>query len=45
MFSFFKKTNKEPKNLKEVIAILKGLEDSVEKIAQEMEKAKKENEF
>ena len=45
MFSFFKKTNKEPKNLKEVIAILKGLEGSVEKIAQEMEKAKKENEF
>ncbi len=45
MLSFFKKTNKEPKSFKEVLASLKGLEVNIEKISQEIEKIKEENKF
>ncbi len=45
MFKFLKKEKKEPKNLKEVLVSLKGLEGNIEKIFQEIKKIKEENKF
>ena len=42
MFRFFKKDKKEPKNLKEVLVCLNNLEETSEKLSQELEKLKKE---
>jgi len=45
MFNFFKKTKKEPQNLKEILAQFGDLEKSFDKISQELEILKKEGEF
>jgi hypothetical protein len=45
MFNFFKKTKKEPKDLKEALSRFKGLEKNFEKLSQEMESLKKEQKF
>ena len=45
MLRFFKKTKKEPKNLKEVLDNIKDLEGDVKKLFQEIEGLKKEHEF
>jgi N-methylhydantoinase A/oxoprolinase/acetone carboxylase beta subunit len=45
MLNFFKKEKKEPKNLKEILARFKGLEENLEKISQELENLKKESQF
>ena len=41
MFKFFKKTKKEPENLKDVLERLKRLEESHENISRELEDFKK----
>ena len=45
MFNFFKKSKKEPENLKEVLAQFKDLEKSFEIISEELRALKKENKF
>jgi len=45
MFNFFKKTKKEPQNLKEVLARFKDLEKSFERISEELKNLKKEGKF
>lgn len=45
MFNFFKKTKKEPKNLKEILENFKDLEKNFEKLSEEIENLKKENKF
>jgi hypothetical protein len=45
MIDFFKQTKKEPKDLKGVLNKVKGLEENVEKILDEMKKMKKEQTF
>ncbi|MBZ9569847.1 DUF4446 family protein [Patescibacteria group bacterium] len=45
MFKFFKKTKKEPKNLKEILARFGNLEKNFEKLSEELEKLKKESKF
>ena len=45
MFNFFKKTKKEPENLKEVLDCFKGLEKNFEKVSRELESLKKEGRF
>lgn len=45
MLNFFKKTNKEPQNLKEVMNRFKGLEKNFEKLSQELDSLKKEGKF
>jgi len=45
MFNFFRKTKKEPQNLKEVLARFGDLEKSFDKISQELENLKKEGKF
>jgi hypothetical protein len=44
MFNFFKK-KKEPENLKEILAELNFLKEKVERVFQELEKMRKENQF
>jgi len=43
MFNFSKKDKKAPKNFKEVLALLKKLEDGFDNISQELEKIKEDN--
>jgi len=43
MMKLFNKTKKEPQNLKEVLGILKNLEDSASKISQELAELKNNN--
>ncbi len=43
MIQLFKKSKKEPQNLKEVLNILKKLEDNFEKISQELTELKNNN--
>lgn len=43
MINFFKKTKKEPQNIKEVLNILKKLEVNVEKTSQELADLKEAN--
>ncbi len=45
MFKFFKKTKKEPGNLKEILSQFKDLEMNFERLAQELENFKKESEL
>jgi hypothetical protein len=45
MFNFFKRSKKEPQNLKEVLAEFRDLEKKFEKISQELENLKKEGRF
>ncbi|MDO8663862.1 MAG: DUF4446 family protein [Candidatus Wildermuthbacteria bacterium] len=45
MFNFFKKTKKEPENLKEVLARFSDLEKSFERIQEELKKVKSESKF
>jgi len=45
MLDIFKQTKKEPKDLKGVLNKVKGLEENVEKILEEMKKMKKEQIF
>ncbi len=45
MFNFFKKTKKEPKDLKEVFQYLEKLEKDYEKISQEIESLKEKSKF
>ncbi len=45
MFIFFKKTKKEPKDLKETLSRFKSLEKNFEKLSQEIEDLKKEQKF
>lgn len=45
MFNFFRKTKKEPENLKEILAQFQDLKKSFERISQELESLKKENKF
>jgi hypothetical protein len=45
MFNFFKKSKKEPKDLKGVLSKFENLEKNLEQISEELEKLKKENKF
>jgi len=45
MFKFFKKSGKEPESLEEVLACLKNLRKSFEKLSGELENLKKESRF
>ena len=45
MFNFFKKTKKEPQNLKEVVAYLNNLEKNFENLSGELKNLKKESNF
>lgn len=45
MFNFFRKTKKEPENLKEILPQFQDLKKSFERISQELENLKKENKF
>ena len=45
MFNFFKKTKKEPKNLKEISDQFRNLEENLEKVIKEIENLKEENKF
>lgn len=45
MFNFFKKTKKEPENIKELLDYLRKLDKEFERISQELEKLKKESKF
>ena len=45
MFKFFKKSREEPENLKEVLAILRGLEKNLDKLSEELDNLKKKNRF
>ncbi len=45
MIDFFKKTKKEPKDLKEVLANFKDLEEKIRKAQKEIEELKKEQKF
>jgi hypothetical protein len=45
MLNFFKKRKKEPKDLKEVLTYLKGLDENFEKLSQEIKNLKKESNF
>jgi len=45
MFKFFKKSGKEPESLEEVLACLKNLRKSFEKLSGELENLKKEGRF
>lgn len=42
MFQFLKKEKKEPKSLKEILVCLNNLEETSEKLSQEIEELKKE---
>jgi len=44
MFNFFKK-NREPKNLKEIVNQLKGLEEKIKEVSDGLEILKKESKF
>jgi len=43
MIKFFKKTKKEPQNLKDVLSILEKLKGNIDKISQELAELKKNN--
>jgi hypothetical protein len=45
MINFFKKTKKEPKNLKEILANFEDLELNLEELSEKFEKLKKEQKF
>jgi len=45
MITFFKKKNKEPENLKEILSQFNDLEKNFEKLSEELENLKKENKF
>ncbi len=45
MINLFKKTKKEPKNLKEILANFKDLEANLEELSGKFEKLKKEQKF
>ena len=45
MLQFFRKKKKQPENLKQVLAVLKNLEKSLEKTSLDLEKLKKESKF
>lgn len=45
MWKFFKKNKKEPENLKEVLSQFKDLEINFEKLSEEFENLKKENQL
>ncbi len=45
MLNFFRKKNKQPKNLKQVLKQFKDLEDGFEKLSLEFESLKKEHQF
>lgn len=45
MFNFFRKTKKEPENLKEILPQFQDLKKNFERISQELESLKKENKF
>lgn len=45
MFNFFKKAEKEPQNLKEVVEHLKDLEKHFESLSQEFKELKKKTDF
>ena len=45
MFNLFKKSKKEPKDLKAILAQFKYLEENFEKISKELENFKKESKF
>jgi len=45
MLNFFKKTKKEPENIEEVLAQLKELANSFEKLSEELDALKKKSKF
>lgn len=45
MFNFFKKNKREPKNFKELLSGLKGLEKDLKKLSFDLENLKKESKF
>ena len=45
MLNFFKKTKKEPQNLKEILSQFKILEKNFSQLSQELENLKKESQF
>lgn len=45
MFNFFKKREKEPENLEEILERFKDLKENFERISAELENLKKENKF